>query len=116
VSESIGELIAKYRRHAVEHGAATEAGDYKKGNAHHDRLIEVLGDLRQHGAQGEQALLDLMRDESASARIWAATHSLSVDEAQARRALESLSAEPGIIGFEAQMVLSEWDKGNLRSR
>ena len=114
MSESIGDLIANYRRHAAEHGAATEAGDHKEGNAHHDRLIEVVGALRRRGAEGDHALLDLLSDENPWVRIWAATHSLTIDEAQAHRTLDSLSTEPGIIGFDAQMVLTEWEKGSLR--
>ena len=114
MNQSIVDLIAAYRRHAVEHGVATAAGDYKKGNAHHDRLIEAVGSLRQRGGEGDHALLALLRDENPWVRVWAATHSLTVDEALARRTLESLSADPGIVGFDARTVLSEWDRGNLR--
>jgi len=114
VSKSLNDLVSEYRHNAVEHGRATETGDHKKANKHHDRLVGALHLLRQHGTEGEQALLGLLSDENASVRCWAATHSLENDAEQARNALEALSAQPGIIGFNARMVLSEWDKGTLK--
>ena len=82
-----GDLIAAYRHHAAEHGVATAAGDYKKGDAHRDRLTDVLGFLRQRDAEGDDALLDVLHDDNPSVRAWAATHSLTVDAAQARARL-----------------------------
>ena len=86
MGHSIGDLIAAYRHHAAEHGVATAAGDYKKGDAHRDRLTDVLGFLRQRDGEGDDALLDVLHDDNPSVRAWAATHSLTVDEAQARAA------------------------------
>ncbi len=114
MSKSVSDLVSEYRLHAVEHGAATEKGDHKKANKHHDRLLATLRSLRDGGADGEQALLGLLEDQSSSVRCWAASHCLKIDENLARRVLEVVSSEPGIIGFNARMVLSEWNKGTLK--
>lgn len=112
MSKSATELVAEYRQHAARHGVATETGDHKKANKHYDRLVTALLALRAEGA--ERALLGLLSDDNAAVRCWAATNSLEIDEEQARKALEGASSQPGIAGFNARMVLSEWDKGTLK--
>ena len=113
MSQSLDDLVADYRGSAAAHGAATEAGDHKKANRQHDRLIEVLRQIRDSGATGDKALLGLLSDENTWVRLWAASHLLRVDEDQARRTLELLSQESGVVALDAEMVLSEWHKGTL---
>lgn len=62
-----------YRHSAVERGAATLVGDYKKANKHYDLLMGALVEFRKRGAQGNKALLGLLDNEEQSARCWAAT-------------------------------------------
>lgn len=113
MNKAIKDIASEYRRYAVEHGKATHTGDHKKANKYHGLLIEALLVLRQHGAEGDRALVALLSDEDASVKCWAGTHCLKVDETQARLALESVASGPGIEGFNARMVLSEWKKGAL---
>jgi len=113
MSKSVEELVAEYRHRAIEHGAATEVGDHRKANKHHDLLMAAIRGLRERGATGNEALLPLLDDDDQSVRCWAASHCLKVDENRARSTLEELGAQPGIFAFNAQMVLSEWDKGTL---
>lgn len=112
---SVSELAAEYRLNAVEHGAATARGDHRRANRHHDRLIAAAHSLRACGADGDGAILALLTDAHPAVRGWAATHSLRIDEARSRDALISLAAEPGVVGFNARVVLSEWDKGRLKT-
>ncbi len=114
MTHTVAELVSRYREHAVEHGAATRTGNRKKANKHHDQLVEAMHALRNRAPDGLRPLLGLFGDEDASVRCWAASHCLSIDEVKARKVLEDASAEPGILGFNARMVLSEWDKGELR--
>jgi hypothetical protein len=113
MSNSVEELVAEYRHSAIEHGAATAVGDHRKTNRHHDRLMAAVRGLREQGGTGTGALLPLLDDEDRSVRCWAATHCLRIDEDRARGTLEQLAAQPGIFAFNAQVVLSEWEKGTL---
>ena len=116
MNKSLDDLIWEYRHNAVEHGRATEIGDHKKANKDYDRLIKALRLIREHGTDGDDAVLGLLSDEDASVRCWAASHCLKVNEETARHTLEAVSALPGIIGFNARMVLAEWDKGTPKIR
>jgi hypothetical protein len=113
MTRQVGDLISEYREHAVQHSVATESGEFEKGNEHHDMLFAVVRRLRTAGDDGNRALLTLLEDEAAGVRCWAATHCLIVDERRARQVLADLSYYQGIVGFNAQMVLSEWDNGSL---
>ncbi len=113
MSKSISELVTEYRQNALQHGAATATGDHKSANEHHDGLMAAVRRLREKGTQGSQALLPLLDDQNQSVRCWAATHCLDFAEGRARRTLVDLAAESGIVGFTAETVLSEWDKGTL---
>ena len=86
---------------------SSNRGEHKRTYEHHDLLMAVVRGLREQGAQGSKALLALLDDEDQSVRCWAATHCLTIAEARARRTLVDLAAEPGVVAFAAEMVLSE---------
>ena len=113
MSKSISKLVAEYCENARQHGAATAIGDHKRSNKYHDGLMAALRGLREEGTRGDEALLPLLDDHDQSVRCWAATHCLNLAEGKARLTLVKLAAESGIVGFAAETVLSEWDKGTL---
>jgi hypothetical protein len=113
LTKTTHQLLAEYRLNAVAHGAATNTGNSEVANKHHDALMEALHALREQGDQGAGALLGLLDDREAWVRCWAATHCLVEDEARAKCVLEKLVEEPGFVGFDAEMVLSLWEKGEL---
>jgi hypothetical protein len=49
-----------------------------------------------------------------SVKAWAATHLLGVNESLAKKVLQQISTQSSLLGFDAQMTLSEWEKGNLK--
>ncbi len=95
MTAALEELISDYRRHASEHGAATQAGNHVAANRHHDEIIAALHGLRRAGAACPLALLTRLDDADASVRAWAGTHCLQIDETRARRTLEALAASAG---------------------
>lgn len=104
---------ARYRRAAKAHGEATESGDSDAANASFDRAIAALHDLRRTPGAERAALSELSGDEDPHVRCWAATHLLPLDEPRAREVLAALASGPGIVGFNAKMVLEQWSKGEL---
>ena len=107
------EIIAQYRLCAINHGRAIKEGDSVIANRNYDKLVKLLGQIREYGTEGDVALFSLTEDEDQSVRCWAATDSLKYDERRAKKVLKKLSKEKGIIAFDAKMVLNEWKKGHL---
>ena len=112
--DKINELISDYVKHSQEHGNGTKNGDYIRTNKAYDRIIETYKEIIKFGEEGQQALLELLEHNNLSVSGWAATHSLEFSEEKAIEALEKITLNDGIIGFDAKMVLEQWKKGTFK--
>lgn len=108
MNSPVKKIAAAIRRHALGHAAASWDGDSKGADRHHRRMVEAVLALRDHGAEGERALLRLLEDEEGAVRGWAATHTLKIDEGRSIRILEEVANDPRLVGIEAKAVLEEW--------
>lgn len=115
MSTPVKRIAAAFRRHALGHAAASWEGDAKGADRHHRRIVEAVLALRDHGAEGERALLRLLEDEEAGVRGWAAAHALKLDEARSIRILEDVAKDPRLVGIEALAVLEGWRAGRLEN-
>ena len=113
MNESLQNVIEKSRKFAIAHGKATLTGDYKSGNLAFDKLVALVPVIRKYGKDGEAALLHLTEDADDSVVCWAATNLLKSHEAQALAALERVAKKTGIMAFNAELVLKQWNKGEL---
>ena len=107
-------LIERYIQAAQAHGAATQRGDYKEANCQHDRIIKALKGLRALPEGEREALLEMLRNYDANVRAWAATYLLFLAPDIAVPMLEEIAAEPGIVGFNAEVTLREFRNGTLK--
>ena len=71
--------------------------------------------LASQGAAGRAAFAALLDDESPHVRSWVAAQLLSENDARAIPVAEQLASEPGLLGFNAQVTLDEYNAGRLRS-
>jgi hypothetical protein len=109
------ELVAVYQEAAVAHGEATEEGDFKRGNAAHDRLASAYRELRRRGEGAQDLLLPLLEDSRISVRGWAASHALEFKPELGEIVLEGIAAgAKGLLRLGAESTLSEWRAGRLR--
>jgi len=113
MDNKIATLKTEYRDLAIAHGRARGMGNYKSANTNGNKLIQTLKELKSFGPAGELALLSLVEDQDDSVACWAATHSLPFDEKHSLTVLGNLSKKSGAIGFDAKMVLQQWQKGQL---
>jgi hypothetical protein len=114
MKNDVRDLLARYVEAASLHGEATLEGDSQTANKQFDILYNVFMDIKSLGKQGRDGLLTLFEHPNPSVRCWAATHSLIYKERLAKRVLKKIqNSEANIIGFNAEMVLQEWQRGNL---
>jgi hypothetical protein len=107
-------IVEVYAVAAMDHGAATDRGDYKKANAAYDKVMEALEKIRALPDRGRSVLTDLLLHDNPYVRCAAATHLLPLDEDAAITTLSQLTSEPPFVGFNAKMVLREWKAGRLK--
>ena len=103
-----------YSKAAITHGGATDRGDHKKANAAHARLMRALEKVREASDRGRSTLTALLAHDDPHVRCWAATHLLPLEEDAGIATLSQLTSEPPFIGFNAKMILREWQAGRLK--
>ena len=107
------EDIAKYADAARKHGQATTAGDSVATNRAYRELSIAWKKIAQSKSNWHPAFFNLLENENAWVRLWAASHAIHIDAGRSLPVLEALVAEPGFLGFDAQMTLEQWRKGKL---
>jgi len=108
-------LLQQYKNAAVAHGEGTCGGDSAKANQAHDSLTRLLGEISATGSDPE--LVALFDDENEWVQLWAATHTLEVDEPKAAAKLQAI-ADAGIpiASMTARYTLQEWQNGSISFR
>src|SRR6516162_7673398 len=107
------ELLDDYRRHAAEHGQHTVEGNADAANAAHDRLQRTFVAIMSAGKGTE---LFLLYDETNCwVQLWAAAHTLELNESKALAMLSALQ-QAGIPGISttAKYTIQEWKGGKLK--
>lgn len=102
-------LVQDYRTASLQTGLWNDA---ENANQAHDRLHKLYKILRTT-PEGQEAISRLMADSDPYVRLWAASHSLFWKPDDARKVLEQIAACGGLLGFDAEMVLKEFDAGRL---
>tara|TARA_R110002072_G_scaffold303099_1_gene493492 strand:- start:218980 stop:219327 length:348 start_codon:yes stop_codon:yes gene_type:complete len=106
------DLLSKYVSKVIAQSVALEEGDSTRANRLYRDVSKLFEQIVSEGCRHK--LLELLDHEEPVVRSKAAFHSLSIDPSKAESTLEAVSQEPGIVGFNAGMTLSEWRKGNLQ--
>jgi len=109
----IDKEIAGYALAAQRHGEATRAGDSAAANQAYRDLDRYWKKIQLADADWKAAFLDLLEDESPFVRAMAAAYAIHFEPTLAVPVLEALSSEAGIHGFNAQMALKLWNRGEL---
>jgi hypothetical protein len=110
---TISAAIDEFR--AAANTKADGARPVSLDHALHARMSRAYHYLVSLGEGGRAAFSALLHDESPCVRAWVAAQLLSEGERAAIPIMQQLAASPGIRGFNAEMTLSEFQAGNLRS-
>lgn len=112
--KSLEDLLAEYRTAAVDHTKGNEIGLPELTNKAADRLAALYRELQRRGPNALRMLVRYLDDINPGVRSWAASHVLDIDTEKAEQVLEAISNRyGGAIGFNAQMILELWRKGEL---
>lgn len=107
--------VDRYVAAAIVNEECTESGDYKRGNRAVDDQMEALKRIRAAGKEGTEALLNLLEHESSSVQLSAAADLVraGLEQRRATRTLRKIAKGGGHLGFSAENILSEFQKGRL---
>jgi Domain of unknown function (DUF2019) len=112
----VNPLVQQYRIAAEAHGKCTYSSVSSNAtNAAFARLQVIFQRLVMEGDDRE--LLELYDDKDSWVQIWAASHTLEIEEERASAKLQELATTRyGLTRATAQLTLQEWRLGNLRLR
>jgi hypothetical protein len=104
-----------YRVAAAQHGEYTRAGESDLANTAHSRLQQALLALIADGSDSQ--IMDLYNDSDPWVQLWAATHTLEIDEQKAMAKLTSLQNDrKPILSLSAKYTLKSWQEGKIAFR
>ena len=112
-AENVSSLVETFRRAAVEKGDyATPA---KRDHKLYESMRSAYIELRAVGEDGDNAIRELLHDESVHVRTWIAAALLAEGDVEAREELEEISKREGLTGSHAGTTLEEFEKGRLNT-
>lgn len=109
--DNISKALTAFRMAAAAQVAATENGDYKKGNNAFDLIIKIFKYLKELGKLNE--LEALLPDSNIGVRMFAAYGLLSTSPKIAVPVLKEISKREDIHSLTAKMTLEQWEQNTL---
>lgn len=106
--KKLEDLLALYK----ECAEGTGNSDPQKANQKARKLHEYYRQLRA-SEEGRAGVISLLTDSSPHVRCWAAAHALAWDPNKAREVLEALRDGKGKCSFDAEILLEQFEKGQL---
>ena len=111
---NIDSLIPKYIQLSIEHRENIQNGNYKNANKAYRRLRTIYRKLEENKGLAIPFLQYLLKEENASVRSWAASHALGLNVLtnDAEKVLSEIveTDKTTMLGFSAEMTLSQWKK------
>ena len=105
-------IVSDFENFCIQNDIAAQALNPKLANKYAKKIINCYLQLKELGKTNE--LSRLLNSENENVCLWAATHALPTNEAEAKQVLQQLAVKSGLNAFSAEMTLSEWEKGNLK--
>ena len=109
--DNISKALTAFRMAAAAQVAATENGDYKKGNNAFDRIIKIFKYLKELGKLNE--LEALLPDSNIGVRMFAAYGLLPTSPKIAVPVLKGISQREDIHSLTAKATLEQWEQNTL---
>lgn len=111
--DKLNRYLAKFEAAALDHTAATIAGDHIKANRSVDVIMDTVAHLKQRCELVQ--LKRLLSHSSAGVRVWAASYLLPTNlNTDAISTLQKIEMGTDMIAFAAEMTLREWKNGRLK--
>lgn len=111
--DNVNNIISDFENASINNGLAQEDGNANQANKYY-RLIEKRKKwLIDHDELSNPVFLELLNHDNDYVRLHASCALLHVKNEEAVNTLSELAKKKGIIGFSAEMTISEYEKGHI---
>ena len=97
---------------SIKYGEAIEQGDSKKTNKQSCIIREIRKQLLD--CNKLDLLISSLQHNNDYVKLNVASSLIVILPEDSRKILQELQNRKGLIGFEAEMFIQEWDKGNIK--
>lgn len=111
VINNIDSTLSAFKTAATAQAAATEEGDYKKGNKAFEQIIQIIKYLNKFERLNE--LEALLRDSDVGVRMFAAYALLQTSPNIAVPILKEIAKRKDIHSLTAKTTLEQWESNTL---
>ena len=110
-TDNIDKALSTFKILAATQAAATENGDYKKGNKAFKQIIQIIKYLKELGRVNE--LEALLSDSNVGVRMFAAYGLLQTSPDVAVPILKEIAQREDIHSLTAKVTLEQWESNTL---
>lgn len=104
-------LLHRFALAARAHHEALETMDAERAEGQARLIAGLHRSLLQEGDLGKESLLNLVDSIDPVVAGMAAVYSIRLDSGRCLAALRRVAAEPGLLGFRAEMAIGRWEAG-----
>ena len=109
----LDKVIRDYIESSIKQGIALEEGNANKANRYYRRIRKRIKWLDEKGELGEDSFSNLLSHPNDYVKYHTAYALLHKKEDMAIDMLVKISERKDILGFSAEMTISEFKKGNI---
>lgn len=109
--DRLDRLLSRFALAARAHHEAVESMDAERAEAQARMIAALHGAVVREGQKGVERLLDLVDSTDPIVAGMAAVYSIRLDTGRCLAALRRVAAEPGLLGFRANMAIQRWESG-----
>lgn len=107
-------ILEEYIAACIKQEESLNRGDSKTGNKQYRIINNIIRDLKANPNYGLDKLIPFLEHQNANVMLTTAFCLIPMLPEQAKNVLVTLAAGRGLVAFNAEMTLSEWEKGNLK--
>lgn len=107
-------ILSEYLEACMKGEDAQERGDFKTYNKQQRVIQKIRKELKSNSEYGLEKLSPFWEHQNNFVRLETAISLVPIQPERAKKVLLELSDTRGLTAFNAQMTLSEWEKGNLK--
>jgi HEAT repeat protein len=111
---ALEKILEEFVEACLKQEDSIKRGDSKTVNKQYRIIQGIRSDLKKNPHYGLEKLIPFLEHPSANVRLSVAFTLIPILPERAKEVLQALAAGRGTIAFNAEMTLSEWEKGNLK--
>lgn len=107
------ELIKEFINASIRYGEYQKQGNSRGMDKESNIISKIENDIKKQGLHELEVLIEYLEHENAYVRLQVVLSTVSIEPNKAKQVLNKLKNEKSLVAVEAEMILSQLEKGTL---